>query len=443
LTVKDEILAELRKGTPLVEINRRFRSQSRKYAAIREYLAEAERVVEEMQMVKADLLETEAGLEKVEREKDGISKQLHQLVQARDKLVEEVRRQNQELNRLRDDIEKLRGRGFSGEILEQIKMIQDRCGAKVLMQVKKVEEYLKIEREFSLLMKKKASLERKVRALETKEEKMDAKLVSKRNRLDELKVRTVTFREVVATVSSLFRDGYSAEDIKSLKHGLDMLRIKGNHLLSITRLVNGLKKQKTLISLEERIVERRKELAVLKRAVAEERTALKVAKQVKKYLEDVKGAGVKAIASVAADAKRRIVHAGGVCEKHMTASAGEFDAQIQRTMEGVKAELGEIGKLQEQKGRLKEILHPALVLLGILKSPEYLRQLPLIDVFQLFDRLHLWSKMNLKDVSIRPSQDIWRKEVNLNYFQSYRLSVLIEFVCEGLREIMVQQSRKE
>jgi hypothetical protein len=111
-------------------------------------------------------------------------------------------------------------------------------------------------------------------------------------------------------------------------------------------------------------------------------------------------------------------------------------------MEGVTAELGEWGKLKEQKGRLRETLYPGLVFMGILKSPEYLKEFPLTDVYQLFDRLHLYSEMNLKDVTIKPSQNISKSEPNFNSYLSYRLPVLIEFICEGLREIMIQQRKK-
>jgi len=204
-----------------------------------------------------------------------------------------------------------------------------------------------------------------------------------------------------------------------------------------------LSKYKNLVALEDKMAEKKKELEMLNKAVIDVRNELKVAKQLTKIFKEVTDAGVKSIDATAEHAKRGITHVAGVSEKHMTVSAGKFDAHIQRTMEGVGAGLGEWGELQEQKGRLKEVIHPALVLLGILNSPEYLRQLPLTNVFQLFDRLHLYSEIKLKDVFIRPSRDIWMKDVNLNPLNSYRLPVLIEFVCEGLREIMIQQSRKE
>lgn len=48
MTIKDEILEELRKGALRAEINRRFRSQSQKYEAMREFLGEAKEIVEKM-----------------------------------------------------------------------------------------------------------------------------------------------------------------------------------------------------------------------------------------------------------------------------------------------------------------------------------------------------------------------------------------------------------
>jgi len=60
---------------------------------------------------------------------------------------------------------------------------------------------------------------------------MERKIISQRNRLDEVKLRMATFREAVATVYSLFRDGYRTEDVKSLKEGFDVLGIRGGSTL--------------------------------------------------------------------------------------------------------------------------------------------------------------------------------------------------------------------
>jgi len=443
MTIKDEILEELRKGAPLAEINRKFRSQSRKYEAIREYLEEAEKIVEEMQKVNADLLERKIELERSNRETTEISGEIQKSIQVKEKLIEGIARKTGDLMRVNTKIKKLQERGFTPEILSKIAAIENRSGPDLLSEIETVEKYRQIEREVSNLEQSKTVLEGTVQNLRVKKEKLEKRLRSERNQLDELRLKTGAFRKAVTIVCSLFRVGYCTDDIKQLSHGLNMLGIKDDPRLSIKRLMEGLLKYKNLVALQGEIRASEEELEKLKNAISNARSELKVEKQLTKAFKEVKNAGVEAITAVAEVAKMKITDTAGTSEKHIVASAGEFNTYIQRTMEEVRTGLAELSDLQEKKGRLKEILHPAQVLLGILKSPEYLRQLPPAVVFQVLDRLHLWCEMNLKDVTIKPSRDIWRKDPNLNFIQSYRLPVLIEFVTEGLREIITQQSRKE
>lgn len=108
-------------------------------------------------------------------------------------------------------------------------------------------------------------------------------------------------------------------------------------------------------------------------------------------------------------------------------------------MEGVRAELGEWGELQQQKGKLEESIYLTRVLLGIVRSTEPLKEVSLPLIVQLFDRLHLWSEMNLKGVYVHPSEKNQKREYSLYTWQSYQLPVLLEFVNEGLKQILVQQ----
>jgi len=70
---------------------------------------------------------------------------------------------------------------------------------------------------------------------------------------------------------------------------------------------------------------------------------------------------------------------------------------------------------------------------------EYLKEVPLSLMVQLFDRLHLWGEMNLKGVDVHPSEKIHKKEYSLYTWQIYKLPVLLEFVNEGLKQVLVQQ----
>lgn len=81
-------------------------------------------------------------------------------------------------------------------------------------------------------------------------------------------------------------------------------------------------------------------------------------------------------------------------------------------------------------------------MLGILRSTEFLKEVPLPLVVHLFKRLHIWSEMNLSDVSIMPSENIQRKQFNLAGWQLYSLPVLIEFVSEGLETLLIERSKQ-
>jgi len=88
--------------------------------------------VEEMQKIKADLLERKVELERSNREKAEISGDIQESIQAKEKLGEEVVRKTEELKCLNADIKELQGRGFTPEILSKIMTIESRSGPDLL-----------------------------------------------------------------------------------------------------------------------------------------------------------------------------------------------------------------------------------------------------------------------------------------------------------------------
>lgn len=444
MTVKAKILKELRKWTPLAEIDEKFRSQSRKYEAFGIFLPEATENLEKMrkkfEKLKANVKATKAELQGLEREKQECSLEVEDLVETREQLREQVACVTAELDQRNVAIEKLQARGFTPGIIDKIMVVESRSGPELLHQIKTVEQHTQIKRKISHLKKSKNALEEKVQNLRANIEELEKKLRSEQNQLDELRLSTATFGEAVNLVCSLLKNGYSPADIESFKHGLKMLGIKGDPSTSLTRLVKGLLKYKTLIALNDKTRALKKELKMLKTAISEANSKLKVAKQIITTFEEVRAAGLKAISETSEQAKTKMKDNAEASEKHMTASANGFDAHIQNTMEKVRAELGEWGELKEKEGRLKETLFPGAVLLGILKEPEYLNQIPTPLMLRLFESLQLWANQNLKDVTVQPSQRISKKDFNLHSFVPYKISVLIDFICEELREIVIQRS---
>jgi len=453
MTITEEILQELRRGRPLAEIRQKFRSQSQLYEALRIFLEEVDKKIEEtekrlverkkeLEEVERSLFELEAERNRLNSEREKVLGELRELVQEKEQLASTVSHLSEELDRLNANIVELREKGFTPKILKQIRTVIDRTGPQVLLQLESAEQYIQINKEIARLKRKKATLERRIRTLKSKIAKIREMLVTEKNKYDELERQTATFREALATVSHLFKSGFSTEDIKSLAHGLGVLGISGDPLASITRLVHGLAKQKSLFALEEKISEKRKEFGLLKNACADAKSELNVARTLEKAFRDVRDAGLQAIVLAAEKANERMENATANFERRVENSSEKFDINIRRTIEGVRAELGEWGQLQEQKGRLRETIGPGVFLLGILRSTEFLKEVPLPLVVHLFKRLHIWSEMNLSDVSIRPSENIQRKQFNLAGWQLYSLPVLIEFVSEGLETLLIERSKQ-
>jgi len=100
-------------------------------------------------------------------------------------------------------------------------------------------------------------------------------------------------------------------------------------------------------------------------------------------VEEVKNAALETIGETAEQTNEVTKNTAEKFETRVTESLGKIDAHVLQTMGGVRAELGEWGELQQQKGKLEESIYLARVLLGILKSMEYLREVPLPLIVQL------------------------------------------------------------
>ncbi len=78
-----------------------------------------EKIHEELEELRTDLLGTGTALEKANHEKEEVSGEMQELVQTKEKLDEEVSRKAAKLDYLNATIEELRGKRFTPEIFVQ------------------------------------------------------------------------------------------------------------------------------------------------------------------------------------------------------------------------------------------------------------------------------------------------------------------------------------
>ena len=338
-----------------------------------------------------------------------------------ERLNRKVRVKDEEMKRLQHNLARLNAKGFTVETLERIVNVEAWCGGEVLLRVQTAAKYLELKEELSRLRRGKADLTSKVQDLEKKSEEMMGLIRSLKNEFDQLQVETVVFKDAVNIAKSFFEAGYGTEELEGLKRGIDVLGIRNNPKASISRLANGLAKMKKLIKLENRITEVRRKLDALNKARTQAESELKVAENV--TLSTIEKARIAA------------VHSISDCAEKGNASINSVVSQFQKELQGTMT-------LHEQKTRLQEMIGPGLALLGILDSMEYLKAVPVPIVVRLFERLRIWIELNMPHARARPSQRIYGKDANLFPSLTYRMAALVEFTCEGLNDIMMDQLRQ-
>jgi hypothetical protein len=99
-------------------------------------------------------------------------------------------------------------------------------------------------------------------------------------------------------------------------------------------------------------------------------------------------------------------------------------------------------ELESRRAEAEILLGEGLPLVGMLKSPEDLKKVPLPYILQLLEKIQGWFEMNLPDVSVKPPEYICAKERSFLSIQSFNLAVLVELAKEGLKQRMNGRQKK-
>jgi len=440
VSIKKEVLQRLRNGDSFKEVRRSTSSQSQFYAAVQEFFEEAEKTVtekqEKLRKINKKLAHAKEEAEKSSLEKKQISSEISQLSMRHKELMRKVSTEENQLDQLRSAIKKLEVRGFTPKIVKKIIQIEERSGPDLLHQVETVEKFTRIENNILSLREEEKSLKGKLPRGNKTLSVIRGKITSERNVLDELKIKTGTYHKAVDTVLVFLEDGYSVEDVVSLKYGLDMLQIKGDPRLSVARLIQGLSDQKNLLALKTEISKGRVELSHLDSAKAEAESRLSISECVVENIKQVKHSAIEAIHETAKLTAQNVENSQAAFDAHSIELLGKIDDYVKNN---ISSNLSDWSKLAQEMGSMEREIKWARILLGILESPEYLKEIPLSLVVQLFKRLHLWILIHFPDGPeqfVSPSQNIQKKDFNLLTWNLYRLPVLVELVCEKLEATM-------
>lgn len=447
MTIEEEALEALRQYVPWTEILKRFRGKSAIYSALAKFLTETDEILDNRY---SELKKTGSELAKLNSEKTRLKREVvedranqESLRNSNLQLLKDERQKKIEIEQLATRAAALQEKGYSPPIIERLLGSDARSALELLERVDTAEKCAKMKRELAQIKNKMRSLEKEVTAAETKKQQIKRAVVSKRNELDQLSLKMAMLKDAVTVVTASFKAGYSVEELKSLLAGLDIVGVADDSELSIKRLVTALRKLKTIVRIDRKIAEKRTQLTELEKAVGHAKSKLAVARETT----------LKSICEVSETAKKSIAELSNQIHEHVQNAADGFDAnlasclvnadnRVKQLAENLGKNIGEWSELKDQTARVKEFIIPAQGLLAILCSLEYLKQVSLPLVARLFDRLCIWFEIHLKDAVACPSENIHGKDYGLQSYHPYRLSVLIEFLSECLRQMAIEEEKK-
>ncbi|MCW4043553.1 MAG: hypothetical protein NWE90_07520 [Candidatus Bathyarchaeota archaeon] len=457
MTIKEEILAELRKGTPIKEVNNRFRSKSALYEALREhhdyFIEETTSTQKKLQAIEDKLYHTKNELQHLSNQKkstgndiQNLLKQKKELEKDNTSLERQIKDNNDRLSDLESSIKELKSQGLTPEIIQRIKNTEFKTGQYLLERVKTAKDYSDLQKGFNSLKHKTANLIKDVNYLKMEKKKFKEQIQIEHNKLDELKIKTSTFKEAINTVVSFFSDRYNTKDIKRLKGGLDLLKIKDNPTLSIDRLIKGLEDVKTLSDLNDVITEKKIELDTIQKNMKSSKAKLNAIKEtILPNITTTKNAAINSISETRNESIKKIDATEKATsssinkiaqyfEKKTDGSLAKIDSHLSVTMQKFRDDFEEWGNLQQKIGECKQPIKYGYTLLGVLENPDEVQKLPLDIITRLTSRILLWITKNLPDTKVKASENIHNKEYILNTMLPIKLPVLAEFLKEALEE---------
>ena len=433
MTIKDEVLKDLKNRVPLADIRRKYRSQSQLYGAFAEFFPEMEDKICEVQTV-LDGLETRreevgADVETLALEKNELSEDVEGLKEERDDLNTEVGDLRRELEKLDADVERFRGLGFTDEIVSRLDEISALDGAEVWETLGNFERRRMLAGEVGELEASKGGLMAEIKSLEGKKKEISEDVISESNSLDQLRIEVAGVKEWADVLDGFREDCFSASDMRSLRHGLRAVRVKGKPGLSISRLVEGLAQEKKLLNLGEKVDSVEKRLLFLKKEEAERKGDFEVYKQ--QGLEAVKEAKDKsadAIADLGACARMEI------CEA-MKEFKGQVNSVVDQTSCLVARQAEELKAVQEMKARYEQLIQPAIALSGVLGSAEEIMRVPAPFVLSLLQNLELWFQLRLPDAVINAYIDTVSRDLQISPYicNSLKAASLVRVASEVVR----------
>jgi myosin heavy subunit len=442
VTAKEEIREMLRNGDPVKEIRMKTRSMSGLYEALTEFLPElSDKLEATRSMVRqeeAKLQETRAENKRLTSEKRELEKDVVALRTEDEQLTAKVAHLRTENDELQTEVETLRAEGFNPEILSLLKAAHGKNAAEVKALLLTQGKAQELDCEVARLRETSTSLRSDIATLGGKKQRLESRLASATNRLHMVEAQQAAFQEVVEIMKTAINDGYKPEELKALLFWLRKLEIQGDPTQSITHVLKCVAEAKTLLNLKREVCLEEKKLDELLRAEAAARDRVEIVQsEVLSRIETTGRRGEEALARVE-------VHAEVEVSKVASRSTEAIKTMNDALLETISRAVSELSMVQQEKGRLENLLQPARVLSGILESPDALASVPPSLVIQLLENMARWCEQQFPSDDVGAVYDGIKNEFQLNKWAAprFRISALVKLAVEAMTKLLLQRQRE-
>lgn len=400
--------------------------------------------------------------------------------------------------------EDLAKRGLPLELIRRLHILEFENGEELTSRIETVEAHELEKKNHTKLVGKNEGLERNVKVLEGKKvkaekflEKLEEETKFQQNELELKKKETRSYRKVVDIVEGLIQDGYSFEDLKSIRNGLKVIALKGKPKVSLSEYLEGLQSFKTLNKLYDEIEEREKTLKTLNHNIslvkgeldAYQKTVLKTLETTKKQavtkLEDVKKKAVLETTIIREVTEKHLKEMGasyiqqlktvsqeamnGLSNTNITANSitKHLDDETKSAMAWMKLQVvkmiqqcqGDIDEWRERSEKLnalkdqirdQEILWKYGVhFLGVLKYPyEEIKEVPINIIALLMDRINIYTQVRFSDLIAHSSEKVYALESKLHDYiagfspKGFKLPALTLFCKEEFEKLALEEAKR-
>jgi hypothetical protein len=272
----------------------------------------------------------------------------------------------------------------------------------------------------------------------SKKAKLKECVRSEQNKLDSIKAESEYFKETLNIIGAFFQAGFTTADLAGLLAGIQLLGIRNDPRLSMTRLLQALESAKTLVCLNDRVATTSKELVTLNESLSAVKNELHTTEAVTlKSIEEARTASSRAISDAAQKEALAIEDRTRAFNESAARSLGKIETTVQQTIQTSKNELA---NLEREKTQVEHLLAPARALFWTLESQDYVNTLPLPIVARVADRLSSWCETNVKGFKVKPSPNTCAKDFAFFPLQEYKLTACAALLSEGIRQFAAQRS---